>query len=785
MLNIQEIEKRWEAFWEKENIYGFDKKRKAKVFSIDTPPPYISGRPHIGHFYSYTLFDVIARFKRMQGFNVLLPIGFDDNGLPTERYVEEKYNVRSSSMKREEFIKLCLKETAELEKQAKQDFVRFGLGFDWNLFYSTIGEKARKIAQLSFIDLYKKGFIYRDEEPTLWCPQCKTALAQADVEDKERTTKLNYIKFKLKGKEEKEIEIATTRPELLAACVAIAVNPKDERSCWLRGKKVIVPLFNFEVPVICDERVDMDFGTGIVMVCTFGDKTDIEMWKEHKLDLRIILTEEGKLNELAKGYKGLYIEEARKKILEDLKRKKLLSKQEDLKQYVGVCWRCGTPVEFLLTKQWKLKLLDFKEKFLELGRKIKWYPSFYVKRYEDWVKGLKWDWLISRQRHYGVAIPVWYCKKCGKPIIADEKELPVDPVKDKPKKACTCGSTEFVPEKDVLDTWFTSSLTPYIVSGFSPSAIPFSLRPQGYEIIRTWTFYTIVKAFFHFKKIPWKEIMINGMVLDEKGRAMHKSLGNVIKPLEMVKKYGSDALRFWACSVKLGEDVPFREKEVRAGQRTILKLFNASKLLSLHLKEKPKIKRMKDLEPFDVWLFSKLNSVVEKCTKALENYEISKAKTEIENFFWHTFCENYLEIVKRRLYSASSKKEKESALFTLYNSFLTVIKLFAPIMPHITEEIYQKIFKKYEKEKSLHLTEWPKPDKKLSNKKIEKLGDEAIEIIVSVRKFKTLNQKSLKVPITLSLEREKIKKLKPFLPDLKAVTNAKEIKEGKFSIAFA
>lgn len=780
--NPKEAEPRIQKFWEKEKIHYFDSKSKKKVFSIDTPPPYISGRPHMGHAYSYTLFDVIGRFKRMLGFNVLLPIGFDDNGHPTERYVEKKHNVKSAEIPREKFIELCRKETEILEKEAKADLISLGYGFDWDLFYSTIGNLAIKTAQYSFIDLYKKKLAYLGEEPSLWCTHCKTALAQADVEDSERNTKLSYVKFKLENG--KDITIATTRPEFLPACVGIFVHPDDKRNKELIGKKAIVPIFNQKVKIMADKKVDPEFGTGIVMVCTFGDKTDIEWWKEHKLALRIVITENGKLNELCRKYHGLSLEKAKEEIIKELKENKLLEKQEQLKQTIGTCWRCGNAVEFLIAKQWHLKLLENKNKFIEYGKKVNWYPKFLLRRYEDWVKNLKWDWVISRQRHYGVPMPVWYCKKCGKEIIADEKQIPIDPLKDKPKK-CSCGSSDFKPEKDVFDTWFTSSLTPEIVLQWANKNklfryFPEDLRPQGYEIIRTWAFYTIVKAFYHFKKIPWKNIMVNGMVTDAKGIAMHKSHGNVIEPFDVLKKHCADAMRFWALSSKLGEDIPFQEKELVAGQKTITKLWNAARF-SMQNASPKKAK----LKAFDKWLQIKLNKLIDLYTKSFENYDASKAKSAIENFFWHDFCDNYLEIIKDRIYN-NARKGKESAQYTLYNSFLVILKLFAPIMPHITEELYQIYFKKGEKTESIHISKWPKVDtkNKEANKKIEKAGDIAIDIISKVRQFKSKNNKSLKTEIILTIDSKNKNIVKPFIEDLKAVTNAKEIKYNKFKVEF-
>jgi len=779
--DAKEAEPRLQKFWEKEKIYAFNPASKKPVFSIDTPPPYISGRPHMGHAYSYTLFDVIGRFKRMQGFNVLLPIGFDDNGHPTERYVEDKHKIKSTDVSKEKFIEMCRKETEILEKIARADLISLGFGFDWSLFYSTIGDLAIKTAQHSFIDLYKKGLIYQGEEPSLWCPECKTALAQADIEDAERNTVLNYIKFELENGE--DILIATTRPEFLPACVGIFVNPADKRYKKLIGKHAIVPIFKQKVKIMGDERVDPEFGTGIVMICTFGDKTDIEWWKSYKLPLRIIITENGKLNQLAGEYEGLSLKEAREKIVSRLKDENLLERQEKLHQTVGVCWRCHNPIEFIVTKQWRVKLLGHKNDFLEFGRKIKWHPEFFLNRYEDWVNNLNWDWVISRQRHYGVPMPLWYCKKCSSIILADESQTPVNPLKDKPKSKCSCGSNSFEPEKDVLDTWFTSSLTPEIVlqwankSNLFEKNFPENLRPQGYEIIRTWAFYTIVKAFYHFKSVPWKDIMVNGMVVDPKGKAMHKSLGNVIEPFEILEKHCADAMRFWALSSKLGDEIPFQEKELVAGQKTITKLWNAAKFSMTNANSK----KPKQIEAFDKWLLIKLGKLIEQCTASFESYDSSRAKAETENFFWHVFCDNYLEIIKDRIYN--NKKGKESAQYTLYSGFLAILKLLAPIMPHITEELYQIYFKQNEKAKSIHVSEWPAPEK-IADKEIEDAGDKAIDIISEVRKLKSRQGKSLKTPTIITLDKKTQKELELFIDDLKAVA-AGEIKTGEFKIELA
>jgi valyl-tRNA synthetase len=723
------IEKKWQKFWLDKNIYAFDKKSKKPVFSIDTPPPYISGFLHMGHGVSYTGFEFIARYKRMTGHNVFFPIGFDDNGHPTERYVEQKHKIRSTDMPREKFIELCLKETEALTKVAKEQLTSLGHSYDWSLFYSTISPSAVKVAQQSFLDLHKKQLVYRAEQPTLFCVHDQTALSQADVEDEERETVLNFINFNITTGKDK-IQIATTRPELLPACVAILVHPDDKRYKKFHNKSAIVPIFSQRVSILPDETVIQEFGTGAVMVCTFGDKTDFEWWKKHKLPLRICLAKDGKLNELSGRYVGWHFKKAREAIIEEIKSSKVLAKQEKLKQNVGVCWRCKNPVEFLPTKQWAAKVLQFKDDLLKLGNKIKWHPEYHKQRFENWVNGLQWDWTISRQRHYGVPMPLWYCAKCNSEILPGDKDLPVYPFKDKPSiaKCPKCKSTEFKPELDVFDTWFTSSMTPQIACGFNKESVPFDLRPQGYEIIRTWLFYTLYKSFVHFKEIPWKTAMVNGMVLDPKGKAMHKSAGNVINPIDLVDKYGSDALRYFASTVNVGEDAPFQEKELQHAQRLMIKLWNVAKFVEMwHVK----VKKFKPTNTTDLWITSRLSAIVKHYRESFDNYNAVSARRELENFFWQEYCDYYLEMVKHRLYG-DNKAEKESAEQTLYSTFYKILQMFAVFLPHITEEIYNELYKG--SGKSIHLTELPQFEP--VDYESLTLGSIAVEIIGEIRKHK-------------------------------------------------
>ncbi len=787
--DAEKIEKKWQDFWEKNNLYKFDFKSKKPIYSIDVPPPYASaGHLHVGHALHYTQFEIIARYKRMKGFNVYFAPCFDNNGLPTEKYVEEKYNISKAKTTRAEFRRLCRKESAKVEKAyADKVFRALGHSYDWSLLYTTIAPEAQKVAQISFIDLYEKGECYRGEEPTIWCPKHQTALAQAEVEDLTRTTKLNHIYFDLVGNG--KIEIATTRPEFLPMCVGIFVHPKDKRYKKLIGKEAIVPIFKQKVKIMADEAVDIQFGSGIVMVCTFGDNTDIEWWKKHKLDLKMGLTEDGRLNKIAGKFAGLKLEEAKEKIISQLKKERKLIKQEELEQTVGSCWRCRTPVEYLITKQWFIKTLKHKKELINQGKKVKWHPAFYRKRFEDWTNNLGWDWIISRQRFYGVPIPVWYCNKCKEVMLPDKKDLPVDPTETKPKKKCKCGSDQFIPEDDVFDTWMTSSMTPEIAVRWLEKPhqfkkmFPLSLRPQSHDIIRTWAFYTILKAYLHFKEIPWKDVAIGTYVLDKKGRGMHKSLGNVIWTEDLLKQYNVDTVRYWVGTATFGEDLPFQEKDLVTGKRFLTKLWNASNFAFIHLedfKAKPK-----KLEITDRWVLSKMSDVIQKATKFFDNYQTGRAKRTVEEFFWFV-CDNYLEIIKDRLYNPDKRgtEARKSAQYGLYEFILNVLKLIAPIVPHITEEIYSVYFAGREKNKSIHISEWPKVKKEFIDKKAEQAGDIAVAVISEVRKFKASKNMSLKQELKKLIIKIKDKNLiKPVLDDLKATVHAKTISfEGKADI---
>ncbi|MBW2978486.1 valine--tRNA ligase [Candidatus Woesearchaeota archaeon] len=781
-------EKKWAEYWKKEKIYAFDTKSKAEIYSVDTPPPTVSGDIHIGHAFSYSHQDFVIRFHRMLGKNIFYPFGTDNNGVATERLIEKIRKIKARDISREEFVKICLD---ELKKNLIPNYIsgmqQLGLSCDYNIFYTTIDPHCQKISQKSFIELYKLGREYRKDAPAMWCPECETGISQVECKDVEIASTFNDIIFRVDGK---DLIIATTRPELLPACVAVFYHPKDKRYNHLSGKKAKVPLFNIEVPIMADERADPEKGTGIVMCCTFGDQTDMEWQKAHNLPIKEAITKNGKMSKLAGKYQGMEIKQARKEIVKDLEKSKLLISKKPITHAVNVHERCGTEIEFVKSKQWFIKYLDLKKDMIKWGEKLNWFPPHFISRYSNWIEGLQWDWLISRQRYFGIPFPVWYCAKCDEVILANEKDLPVDPLKDKPplSKCPKCSGTEFIPEQDVLDTWATSSLTPRLSIELMPKEIqdklyPMNLRPQAHDIITFWLFNTVVKSNIHYKTNPFKDVMISGWLLDPKGKKFSKSKGNSIEPKQVIEKYCADALRFMSAGTKLGEDLPYQEKEVVTGMKTITKLWNASKFAFMHLKDYKK-PTPKKLEFFDKWILSKLNRLIKNSTEAFMKYEYSRTRLDAEKFFWHSLCDNYLEIAKDRLYNPDKrgKQERISSQYALYESLLSAVKLFAPIMPFITEEIYQNFFREIEKDKSIHISSWPKYEKKLVDVKIEHAGDLLIEIISSVRKEKTRQNKALNSPvkeITIKCEPEMEIILKDAIDDLKSVTKAEKIIFGK------
>ena len=812
------VEEKWRKYWDKEKIYKFDPKSKKKVYSIDTPPPTVSGDMHIGHAFSYSQEDFIARFRRMFEGNVFYPFGTDDNGLPTERLIEKLKKVKSIDMSRATFIKICLKTLKEITPDFVQDWKNLGMSCDFNNTYSTIDDNVRKLSQKSFLELYKKKHIYKKKFPTLWCPECQTAIAQAELEDKEKETTLDYLKAEME--DGSYMIYATTRPELHSGCIGISLDEKgdyvkvkrDNGENWiiskdavetmkeefpmkiikkfkgkdLIGKKVMIKYAEQPVYVSHDISAKTEYGTGIVYYCSYGG-LDCVQWLGRHPEAKEVLVMDGSGKYTKGPCKGMKSDEARKKILQDLEKEGYLIKKEKMMHAVNTHDKCGTDIEFVATEQWFIKVLDKKKKLIAQGKKIEWYPKYMYKRYENWVNGLEWDWNISRNRHFGIPIPVWYCDKCNEIILASEKELPVDPIED--KKKCPKCKKEARPEKMVLDTWATSSLTPQIASSLIKNkvVVPYSLRPQAHDIIRTWAFYTITKSLLHENKKPWENIVISGFVKLE-GEKMSKSKGNVIKPQKVMEEYGADALRFWAAGSKLGEDLNYQEKDLVTGKKFVNKLLNAANFVFMNLKGYDG-KKPKKLEELDRKFLIELNRVISTTTYRFKENEYSRAKFNTEEFFWKFFCDFYLEAIKKRIYNAKGEKRK-SAQYTLYNGFFRILKLIAPIMPFITEEIYQTHYKKLEKIKSIHLCGWPKYDKKLKgwdDKNIKSHANELTlfaDLLTQVRKEKTKAQKPMNAECILTINKQHYEDLKKVLEDFKNVTNASEIKEGKFKVEF-
>ena len=761
--NAKENEEMLQELWEKDGIYKFDTESDKEIYSIDTPPPTISGKMHIGHAFSYAQQDMIARFKRMKGFNVFYPFGTDDNGLPTDRLVEKIKKIKSNRMDRKDYIKLVLKTLEEIKPKFIADWKRIGMSCDFNMYYSTINEHCQKLSQKSFIDLYKDGREYRKDAPTMWCPECKTGISQVECEDKMIDSFFNDIIFKIDGE---DVIIATTRPELLPACVAVFYHPEDKRFQKYDGKMAKVPLFDFEVPVLADERADPEKGSGLVMCCTFGDQTDMEWQKAHNLPIKIAISHGGKMTEIAGKYADMKIKAARNMMIEELKDSNLLVSQKPIQHAVNVHERCGTEIEFLKSKQWFIKYLDLKDDMLKWGAELNWYPKHMKHRYDNWIKGLQWDWLISRQRHYGIPFPVWYCKDCDEVILAKEEDLPVDPLEDKPPvdKCPKCGCAEFEPEKDIIDTWATSSLTPQLCTQLLKDKpiykklFPMDLRPQAHDIITFWLFNTVVKSRLHYNVNPWKDVVIMGHAQDPHRKKMSKSKGNVVDPRVMIEKFNADALRFWAAGTKLGDDLPFMEKDLVTANKIITKLWNASKFAIMHLEDYDGEFDTSKLEVIDKWMLSRMNKLIKACTESFDKYEFFRTKSETELFFWQTFCDNYMEIAKHRLYNPDiyGKDARKSAQYTLYTVVLNVLKLFAPIMPYITEATYKLYFAEKEGCKSIHNANWPEFDKAMIDEESEAAGDLVVYAVTNARRAKSEKNVSLKTPVVNMVLKSKL-----------------------------
>ena len=769
-----ENEKEIQELWNREEAYKFKGVDTRKIYSVDTPPPTVSGKLHVGHVFSFTQAEMIVRYHRLLGENIYYPFGFDDNGLPTERLVEREEGILAKDLPRSEFIEKCNSTKEKYINEFQKLFKRLGISADWDLGYDTINELSRRVSQRSFIDLVKKGKAYRKEMPVLWCPCCQTSIAQAELDNKEIKSYFNFINFEVEGK---NLEIATTRPEFLGGCVSVFVNPLDERYKHLIGKVAKVPLYNNLVPILASEKVGMDKGTGVVMCCTFGDQTDMEWQKEYDLPIKKVVQADGTINPEVDFVGGLKTLEARLKIVEELEKNNLLVDTKKIKHDVSVHERCGTEIEIINSPQWYIDILNIKNELLKAGDKINWHPEFMKNRYVDWVNNLKWDWCISRQRYFGVPFPVWYCKDCGEVYLPEDKELPINPLEKEPNAVCRCGCTEFVPETAVMDTWATSSVSPLINKRWKENderdyLFPMTMRSHAHEIIRTWTFYSIVKSLYHMEDVPWQDLMVSGFVLAKKGEKISKSKNNAtMSPNELLDTYGADMVRYWSASNKLGTDTWFDIKEIESSRRFINKIWNSAKFVGMHIEDfedSDDIQMLTD----DKWIVARCYETLEKYKRQMDNYEIGLARTEVDNFFWKDLCDNYLELVKERLYNPNNKygESRKGAQKALYIVFKEILKMYSPFVPHITEYIYQDLYRAKEKDKLLVNSVYAN---ETYDKKLIELGEDIKKVLFEVRKYKSDRNMSMKEPIgciDIYTSLDNLKLLRDSLLDIQACT---------------
>ena len=803
-----DVESKWAQRWESDGIYRYDPAvPREDTFVVDTPPPTVSGSLHMGHVFSYAQTDMIVRYNRMLGKNIFYPMGWDDNGLPTERRVQNQFAIQCEpslpykegwgptpatkktkeleKVSRKNFLEACSIQTLEDEKKYEALWRRLGLSIDWNENYSTVGEHCRRVSQHSFLDLFNKKLVYAVESPVLWDTTFQTAVAQAEVEDREKHGNFHDIRFTVEGGG--DFVISTTRPELLAACVAVVAHPDDARYKELFGKNALTPLFDAPVPIMAAEHADPEKGTGIMMICTFGDVADVDFWRAEKMPMRQIIGRSGRLvavdfgaepfasasvekaNAAYKEIEGLYAKQARTKTKEMLEAAgALVGDLKPTEQAVKFYEKGDQPLEFVSTRQWFIKILEHKEELLAQGRKVEWHPDFMQTRYEQWVEGLNQDWCISRQRFFGVPFPVWYPvlddgeTDFSSPIVAPDASLPIDPQSD-----CPEGFEEsqrgkpggFVGDTDVMDTWATSSLTPQISSHWGldekrhSKLFPADLRPQAHEIIRTWAFYTITKAWMHEREIPWRHAAISGWVVSPDRQKMSKSKGKAVTPEGLLETYSSDALRYWSARAKLGADTIYDENVFKVGHRLATKIFNASKFTLMQLDgaaEDTDIGSwsLADVrEPLDRAWIARMRALLASAPEQFANYRYAAVVMDVEAAFWD-FCDNYLELVKNRAYEAKDPAARKSAVATLEWTVKAFLRLFAPFLPYITEEVWSWRFAETEGVPSIHKAPWPNPSElDAAPEEPGTLFDAAKTVLERIRAEKAAEKKSIKWPV--------------------------------------
>lgn len=758
-------EKKWEIKlekelfdkWTKEKLYAFDMNSGKEIFAVDHPPVYPSGEWHIGAVAAYTLIDMAARVQRMKGKEVLFPFSLDRNGINMELVVEKKLKKLLHEFEREEFIELCRKEIDVYSKDIVELAKTIGMSAEFNdpeLYYETDSPEYRKITQQSFIEMWNKGLVYEDFRPNNYCPKCKTVIAEAEVLYENLPSTLTHVKWKIKETNE-EIIIATSRPELLCACQVVLFHPDDEKYKHLEGKHAILPLYDRKIPIKPHHIVKPEFGSGILMVCSYGDIMDVQIFRELSLEPIIAIDIEGKMTKEAGPYANMIIEDARKKIREDLKKAGLVEKEEKGVRRTPICERSKTPIEIISLKEWYFKQLDYLEKVYEMADKMKFYPKKNKQILLDWVEGLTIDWPISRRRYYHTEIPLWYCKKCNKPLVPKPGKY-YQPWKDPaPFDKCPkCEGTEFRGEERVFDTWVDSSITNMYICGYGRNeelfkkSYPCALRPQGRDIVRTWLYYTTLRNYHLEEKPAFKYVMIHGMGLDPKGKKMSKSKGNIIHPKKTLDKFGAEAFRFWAASeVNVGDDFRISEERIGGSAKFLTKFWNTAKFISGF--ERVENGKLKDT---DRWILAELNNLVKECTKGYGEFNFFIPANKIREFIWNVFAPHYIEMIKNRAYENDS-----GTIYTLHTVLKTISTLLAPVCPFITDKIYQEVYGK-----SVHKEEFPKINKEWEND-LTKLTEKLITFNSSIWKQKKDKGISLKAEISIKIPDE----LKPFEEDLR------------------
>jgi len=757
----QDILKRWEE----ENLYKFDV-NAGKPFVVDTPPPYPSGRPwHIGAAAHYAQIDMIARTARMLGHNVLFPIGIDRNGLPVEIYTERKYKISIRNTTRKKFLELCKVALDDLETEMIQIMKNMGLSTDFSNYYRTDSEEFRALTQATFIELWNKGLVYESNRPNNYCPDCGTTIADAEVTYEEIPSRLVHVKFGLKEKKN-DLIIATTRPELLCSCQAVIVNPGDERYKDIHGMHAIVPLFNREVEIKAHPAAKPEFGSGVVMICSYGDHTDVQLFREFGLQEIVALNEHGIMTENAKPYTGLHVSKAREWIIHDLANKDLIIKEEKIMHRTPICERSKTPIEIIPMGEYYVKQLDFLPKLQEIAGKMKFHPDMHKHILLNWLSSITIDWPVSRRRFYGTEIPIWYCKKCKTPNLPEPGKY-YKPWKEDPQfKNCKyCNGNEFIGEDRTFDTWMDSSISPLFVTkyrkdeSFFSAAYPTKLRPQSKDIVRTWLHYTILRCHQLTGKAPFEHAWIMGYGVDERGERMSKSKGNVMDPFPIIKKYGADTFRFWSASeVNLGYDFRCSEQKIAGTQKFLTKLWNIARFISSY-----PLHDMTNLNTSDRWILGELSLLIENCRKGYDDFNFFIPATAIREFTWNVFAAHYIEMVKPRAYGLGfDKSEQEAAWYTLHKCLSTILLLSSPVIPFITDQLWRSLYS----DKSIHTQRFPEPSWSTEMTSYTKAITDFNSLVWNKKKEQGI---SLKESINISIPSE----LEQFKKDLVSMHNIK------------